>query len=114
MRVRCTSISEPGSTTRWPVQLGAEYEVLGLSQDNAGWYVIFEHLDQEMPVSAPLLLFQIVDGRVPPTWNVTTKDGQLSIQPTELGDIYFMDDVQERRDDALSRYRDMKERLRRG
>ena len=120
MRIRCTSTSLaeqlasphllrlPG---RWPVALEAEYEVFALNQVEGLWYVTFEHHEREMPVSAPLALFEIVDAKVPTSWNVRSRGEQLSLQPSEFDDEFFCDDVQERRGDALERYRAMRARL---
>jgi len=115
MRAKCTATSVPETTDqsiRWPVDLGAEYELFGIGQNDGVWYAVFEHSDSEMPVSAPLALFDIIDGRIPNNCRLTTLNGQVSVQPPELDDRYFLDDVQERRGDALARYREMKARLR--
>jgi hypothetical protein len=93
------------------VALLAEYEVFGLSQAEGLWYVTFEHHEREIPVSAPLALFEVIDARVSPSWNIRSRGEELSLQPSELDDDFFCDDVQERRGDALERYRAMKARL---
>ncbi len=120
MRIRCASMSLPQDLEsprlaklpgRWPVALGSDYEVLALSQEDSLWYVTFEHHEQEMPVSAPLALFDVLDPGVPRTWNVRVKSGAVCLQPVEFDDEVFCDDVQERRGNALERYRDMKSRL---
>jgi hypothetical protein len=85
--------------------------VFALSQVEGLWYVTFEYFGQEMPVSAPLALFEIIDAKVPPSWNIRVLAEGLSLQPIELDDEFFCDDVQERRGDALERYRAMKARL---
>ena len=119
MIVRCCSLTVPSDILparlqqfqgRWPVTLRAEYQVLKLGQRDGLWYVTFEHLEREMPVSAPLALFEIVDGRVPHFWNVRMRGNEVSLQPIEFDDEFFVDDVQERRDDALKRYQEMKAR----
>jgi hypothetical protein len=120
MRMRCTSISLPHNLEtrlpklpgRWPVALNSEYEVLALSQHEGLWLVTFEHAQREQPVSAPLALFAVIDASVPRSWNVRLKGTDVSLQPIEMDDEYFCDDVQERRGDALERYRNMKARLR--
>ncbi|MFT3925437.1 MAG: hypothetical protein QM778_23060 [Myxococcales bacterium] len=91
--------------------LNAEYDVLGLSQQDGLWYITFEHHEREMPVSAPLALFEVISAGVPNSWNVRVTGNEVSLQPAELDDEFFCDDVQERRDDALERYRAMKARL---
>ena len=120
MRIRCSSVSLPPDLVsprlarlrdRWPVTLGADYEVFSLSHQDGLWYVTFEHHDREMPVSAPLALFDVVDPAVARFWNVRMKGGELSLQPSEFDDDFFFDDVQERRGDAFERYRAMKMRL---
>ncbi len=123
MRIRCVLVDLPPQFTsprlatlpgRWPVAVGAEYVVLALAQSEGTWYATFEHHEREMPVSAPLALFDIIDGRVPSCWNVRARDGGIALQPLELDDEFFCDDVQERRGDALDRYRRMKDRVDRG
>ena len=120
MRVRCTSVSLPQDLEpprfakfpgTWPVTLNAEYSVIALSQQDGLWWVTVEHHEREMPVSAPLALFEVVDAAVPPSWTVHVKGDEVSLQPEELDDEFFCDDVQERRDGALERYRAMKARL---
>jgi hypothetical protein len=120
MRIRCSSASLPQDLMsprlatlpgRWPVTLDAEYEVLGLNQQEGLWYVIFEHHEREMPVSAPLALFEVIERKVAASWNVRVNGGEVSLQPAEFDDEFFCDDVQERRGDALERYRAMKARL---
>lgn len=120
MRIRCNSLSLTGGLFpprlerlqgRWPVVLGAEYDVLALRQQDELWYATFEDNEREMPVSAPLALFDVVDATVSPYWNVRVRGYQVGLQPAEFDDEFFCDDVQERRGDALERYRAMKARL---
>jgi len=120
MRIRCSSASLPQDLEtprlarlpgRWPVTLDAEYVVFALSQQDGLWYVTFEHHEREMPVSAPLALFDVIEPIVSPSWNVRVKGNEVSLQPSELDDEFFCDDVQERRGDSLERYRAMKARL---
>ena len=96
---------------RWPVALHAEYQVLALSQQDGLWHITFEHHERELPVSAPLALFEVIDPAVSPSWNVRLNGEEVSLQPSELDDGFFCDDVQERRGDSLDRYRRMKARL---
>jgi hypothetical protein len=64
-----------------------------------------------MPVSAPLALFDVIEGSVPRFWNVRMRDREIALQPSEFDNEFFCDDVQERRGDALERYRTLKARL---
>jgi hypothetical protein len=100
-------------TWRWPVDVGREYAVLALSKSPLGlWYATFEHHEAEFPVDAPLALFEVTDPSISAHWRVTIDRGELvAAGPAEFEDQFFADDVQERRDDAFSRYRHMKERL---
>jgi hypothetical protein len=120
MRIRCLSLSLPKHLQspalaklpgRWPVTVDAEYLVLALSQEDGLWYATFEHHEREMPVSAPLALFVVTEAGVSSSWNARLTGGDLSLQPSELDEEFFLDDVQERRGDALERYRAMKVRL---
>ncbi len=120
MRIRCCSLSLPQDLIpsrleklqgRWPVVLDAEYTVLALGQRDGLWYATFEHKEREMPVSAPLALFDLVDASVSPFWNVRIRAQEVALQPAEFDEEFFCDDVQERRHDALERYRAMKARL---
>ncbi|MDB4941679.1 MAG: hypothetical protein JWP97_1213 [Labilithrix sp.] len=123
MRIRCASLLLPevdlppslaafqGRGWRWPVDLHREYRVLALHHANGVWYALFEYDESEMPVSAPLALFDVVDATVSPIWNVRVSGPQLALQPEEFDDEFFSDDVQERRGDALQRYRALKARL---
>lgn len=120
MRIRCCSLSLPQDLMpprlsklqgRWPVALGVEYRVLALGQQDGLWYATFEHSEREMPVSAPLALFEVVEASVSPFWNVRVRGHEIALQPTEFDAEFFCDDVQERRDDAFERYRAMKARL---
>jgi hypothetical protein len=120
MRIRCCSISLPEDLLRprlaklqgrWPVTLNAEYRVIALGEREGLWYATFEHEEREMPVSAPLALFEVIDASVSPFWNVRLRGNEVSLHPSELDDEFFCDDVQERRGDALERYRAMKARL---
>jgi len=101
------------SIWRWPVDVGREYAVLALSKSPLGlWYATFEHHEAEFPVDGPLALFEVTDPSVPPEWRLTIDRGELvAAGPAEFEDPLFADDVQERRDDAFVRYRNMKERL---
>jgi hypothetical protein len=96
---------------RWPVTLHAEYHVLALGQRDGLWYATFEHSEREMPVSAPLALFQVIETSVSRFWNVRMRGHEIMLQPAEFDEEFFCDDVQERRDDAFERYRAMKARL---
>lgn len=120
MRIRCRSLSLPQDLIpprlatlqgRWPVVLDTEYRVFALCQRDELWYATFEHNEREMPVSAPLALFEVVDATVSPFWNVRMRGQEVALQPAEFDDEFFCDDVQERRGDALERYRAMKARL---
>lgn len=120
MRIRCTSVSLPEDLQtprlaklpgQWPIKLNAEYAVLALGRQDGLWWVTVEHHEREMPVCAPLALFEIVDAAVPRSWNVRVKGNELALRPHEFDDQFFCDDVQERREDALERYRAMKARL---
>jgi hypothetical protein len=93
------------------VVLHAEYRVLALGQRDGIWYATFEHHEQEMPVSAPLALFEVTEASVSPFWNVRMQGHEIALQPAEFDDSFFCDDVQERRDGALERYRAMRSRL---
>jgi hypothetical protein len=66
MRIRCSSLLVPDELLRpavrqlqgrWPVTLGAEYDVVALRRADGLWHATFEHAEREMPVSAPLVLF---------------------------------------------------------
>ena len=123
MRARCTALTLPkrlehltprraAGKWSWPISLGAEYLVLSLTQTNVGlWYVTIEHKDQEIPVSAPLALFEVIEPNVSAFWNVRMRGDEIALQPIEFDEQLFCDDVQERRGDALERYRAMKARL---
>jgi hypothetical protein len=120
MRIRCCSLFVPQDLIpprlaklqgRWPVTLHAEYRVLALGQRDGLWYATFEDSEREMPVSAPLALFEVVEAGVSPLWNVRMRGREIAIQPAEFDDGFFCDDVQERRGDAFERYRTMKARL---
>lgn len=123
MKVRCVRSTLPESLRdfepkraagnwAWPVRVNAEYLVFALERKEGGiWFVTFEHHGQEIPVSAPLALFDVFDPRVSRSWNVRIGGESVSLQPVELDDDLFCDDVQERRGDALDRYRAMKTRL---
>jgi hypothetical protein len=96
----------------WPVRLNEEYLVFSMERNDGGiWFATFEHHEQEIPVSAPLALFDVLEPTVSRSWNVRVKGESVSVQPVELDDPYFCDDVQERRGDSLERYRAMKIRL---
>ena len=126
MRIQCVSVWLPKGLEHleparaagkwgWPVELNRQYVALSIEQATGGfWYVAFEHHEREMPVSAPLALFKVVDSVVPPSWHMRVKDGAVSLLPIEFDDPFFCDDVQERRGDALERYRAMKVRLEAG
>ena len=120
MRIRCCSLVLPADVLpsclekfqgRWPVDLDAEYNVLALAQRDGLWYATFEHHEREMPVSAPLALFVVVEASVSRFWNVRMRDRDVALQPVEFDDQFFADDVQERRGDAFERYQSMKSRL---
>jgi hypothetical protein len=120
MRIRCCSLLLPQDLIpprlaklqgRWPVALHVEYSVLALGQRDGLWFATFEHNEREMPVSAPLALFEVVDASVSPLWNVRMRGHEIALQPAELDEEFFCDDVQERRNDAFERYRAMKARL---
>lgn len=124
MRIHCVIASLPhemgrllpamaNGTWRWPVEVGREYAVFAVSKSPLGlWYATFEHHDAEFPVDAPLALFEGTDRNVPPQWQLTIDGGELvAAGAAEFENQFFADDVQERREDAFARYRDMKERL---
>jgi hypothetical protein len=119
MRVRCIAVSLPHELEsrlpklpgQWPVELNREYEVFAMGEHRGLWYVTFEDVDREQPVAAPLALFEVTDPSIPHSWNIRLKGTEVSLQPNEMDDEYFCDDVQERRGDALDRYRRMKARL---
>jgi len=123
MRILCVGVSLPKNLEQlepvrevgkwaWPVELNAQYIALSIDQGSGGlWSVTFEHHEREMPVSAPLALFDVIEPSVPRSWNVRVKDDAVSLQPNEFDDPFFCDDVQERRGDALERYRAMKARF---
>ena len=120
MRIRCCSLELPQDLLRprvaklqgrWPVVVHAEYRVLAVEQRDGLWFATFEHNEREMPVSAPIALFEIVDASVSPFWNIRLRGEEVALQPIEFDDEFFSDDVQERRGDALERYRAMKVRL---
>lgn len=120
MRIRCSTIALPPELRAsrlaqfpnlWPVDLNAEYLVFALSQQDGLWWVIFEHREREIPVSAPLALFEVIDPAASSCWTVRVKNNEASFHPSEMDDSFFCDDVQERRGDALDRSRAMKARL---
>jgi len=93
--------------------VGREYEVFAVSKTHLGvWHATFEHHEAEFPVEAPLGLFEVTEPSVPVDWRFTVDRGDIkSAGPPEFEDLFFADDVQERRNDAYQRYRGMKERL---
>lgn len=93
------------------MEIGVEYDVFALRQRDGIWFATFEHHKREMPVSAPLGLFEVIDARVDVFWTVKVTDASLSLQPIEFDDEFFCDDVQERRNGAIDLYRAMKQRL---
>ncbi len=120
MRIRCISESLPQNmlTTqlqrfqgRWPVRVGTEYRVLELSQSQGLWYVTIENHEQEFPVCVPLAMFDVIEPSVSRWWNVRVKSNDISLRPVEFDEEYFYDDVQERRGDALERFRALKARM---
>jgi hypothetical protein len=124
MRVLCTLTALPpdlshlvptmaSGTWQWPVDVGREYVVFAVSKSPLGlWYATFEHHEAEFPVDAPLALFEVTDPSLPAQWRLTIERGELiAAGPIEFENPLFADDVQERRDDAYTRYRNMKERL---
>lgn len=120
MRIRCSTVILPPELRAsglaqfpnlWPVDLNAEYLVFALSQQDGLWWAIFEHHEREIPVTAPLALFEVIDPTASSCWNVRVKNNEASFHPSEMDDAFFCDDVQERRGDALDRYRAMKARF---
>src|SRR5262249_26431567 len=98
MRIQCVRKSLPTSLEHleparapgkwaWPVQLNGQYVALSMEQTSVGlWYVTFEHHEREMPVSAPLALFDVIEPGVPRSWNVRVKGEAVSLQPSEFDD----------------------------
>jgi hypothetical protein len=86
---------------------------LGISRSSTGlWHATIEHHEREFPVDAPLALFEVTEPGLRPDWRLRLERGEVvAVGPSELEDQFFVDDVQERRDDALQRYRAMKARL---
>lgn len=120
MRIRCISTLLPDdlrinegfrSPVGSPVRLGADYLVLAMNIQRTLWWVTYEHPEQEVPVSAPLPLFEVIDPTVSGWWKLRRNGTDIALQPEEFDDPCFFDDVRADRGNSRERYRSMKERL---
>ena len=121
MRVKCVRDRVPeeqiiqrssAALSRYPfaVDVGREYDVLAIYfQDGLPWVYVEDKPDQV--VSAPLVLFTIVSGKMSRMFEVSWKDGILFIAPPALSDIYFADRVDDGEPTALSSLRETKSLL---
>ena len=112
MRVRCVKDRVPddqiiqrssAALSRYPfaVDVGRE--------NGLPWVYVEDKPDQV--VSAPLVLFTIVSGKMSRMFEVSWKDGILFIAPPALSDIYFADRVDDGEPTALSSLRETKSLL---
>lgn len=125
MRIRCIA-GEPSDEqierlgdsyqrgrTIFPVDVGQEYEALGLSfWDSVAWVEIA--MQSEVVVSVPLFMFEVIDDRVPTVWRVRQHDdGGLSLWPACFYDEFFHDRLSNRDPKYLSAFRELLNELRR-
>jgi hypothetical protein len=107
MKIRCvsTTISEEQAHQldieqhvnrdyRGFVVIGKEYTVYGLSIRGQGIWVEMLGEGFAFPVSAPLCLFEIVDGRVSKYWEARNKDGWFTLWPPSFySNPYYFEDL---------------------
>jgi hypothetical protein len=85
---------QPGHQV-FPLVIGKEYKVYGIDTSPRSVWVLIE-TDLGYLVSVPLLLFTVIDPRIPPGWVIEVGPPcELSIMPPELLDPYFLDDLSE-------------------
>ncbi len=123
MRIKCIAVEptteqaarlgnryRPGQQI-FPVSIGDEHLVFGIEADRGSIWVFIEH-EFGYLVSVPLVLFQTVDGRLPPQWEARSdSSGDLRIAPSELLQDCFFDDLSEGVPDTLRVFRALKHEL---
>lgn len=120
MKVRCmTSTPTPQQAIRlgsrfnveqqrFSVEPGLMYLVFGVETYNGTAWVMIEH-EAGYLVSAPILLFEIVDDRIPCDWRLKVEEGgDLRLLPSELLDPFFLDDLSEGVPHVLEAFRAMR------
>ena len=91
--------------TEYPVELGAEYTVLGLGVwDGAAWFEIAPS-DRTL-VSVPACLFRITSGRSSRHWDVRMhQDGAITLWPPSFYHPHYHDHLSEGVTEALDDFR---------
>ena len=123
MRIQCIS-TEPDAgqvkqlgnyyrlgKTRYPVDLGIEYTVLGLGVwDGVTWVEIA--MPTEVVISVPLFLFQITDPRASTLWEVRShEDGALTLWPSAFYGEFFHDRLSEGDPELVEKLRELQRRM---
>ncbi len=87
--------------TEYPVQVGAEYTVLGLGfWDGIAWFEIAP--SRRTLVSVPAALFLVTSGRPSRHWDVRKhQDGAITLWPHSFYHPYYHDHLSEGEPDAV-------------
>jgi hypothetical protein len=92
------------------VTLGATYDVLGLiftfeaPARGTGGYVVIAPAEDRVAIT-PLHLFEVLQARVPATWDLSVSSDEVEFLPPELSAPHFFDDLSERRPEAIAALR---------
>jgi hypothetical protein len=121
MKVRCKRVSLSNDempafgpkfkkNQTFELTFGAEYDVLGLMftfnapARGTGGYVVVAPAGDRVTI-APLLLFEVLEPRIPSNWQLRTSLEEIELLPEELSERYFFHDLSEREPGALGALR---------
>src|SRR3972149_3066768 len=101
----------PGKQT-FHVEIGQEYIVFAMSIINGESWVQIEEKGFEFLIPVPLCLFEIVNGKVPSSWEVCIKGVNIHLWPSSFyKDQYYHDKLSDGDPEILENYREVKTQI---
>lgn len=108
MKVRAVKGADPDLPYTYPTRIGETYRVIGISAGRQGaWLHIPYPHDRDLIALVDSSVAEVVDGRIPHDWVVSSSDGEYLIGPPSLHEPFFHDRLSDSEPDAVVKFRGM-------